>query len=196
MREAPEVGERGFFYTTFLLAPDGVDLTLHTHTAFQAWIGATLLRRLSVIEAQNIVILGSLALNGFCAYLLAFDRLRRWWPSVAAGCIFGAAPYLGAHLLGHFNLIAISDCEGEASAHTSLTPQCATEPLHGIEQFPPEHRIIHLIRLERDGLFKTRLNGGMEDGRMIDPLCPSEELPRIVADGEFKCLKWTLGHVS
>ena len=106
MREAPTIGGRGFFHTTYLLAPGGIDLTLHTHTAFQAWIGATLLRRLSVIEAQNIVILGSLALNGFCAYLLAFDRLRKWWPSLAAGWIFGTAPYLGAHLLGHFNLIS------------------------------------------------------------------------------------------
>jgi len=106
MREAPTIGGGGFFHTTYLLAPGGIDLTLHTHTAFQAWIGATLLRHLSVIEAQNLVILGSLALNGFCAYLLAFDRLRRWWPSVAAGWIFGAAPYLGAHLLGHFNLIS------------------------------------------------------------------------------------------
>src|ERR1700704_472299 len=33
-----------FFYTTYLFAPAGVDLTLHTHTALAAFAGATALR--------------------------------------------------------------------------------------------------------------------------------------------------------
>jgi hypothetical protein len=105
MREAHASGQ-DFFFTPLLLAPGGVDLTLHTHTALQAWIGATLLGRLPVLQAQNVVILGSLTLNGFCAYLLAFDRVRRWGPALVAGVIFGGAPYISAHLLGHFNLIS------------------------------------------------------------------------------------------
>ena len=30
---------------------------------------------------------------------------------------------------------------------------------------------------------------------MIDSLGPSRELARIVADGEFECIEWALGHV-
>jgi hypothetical protein len=94
-----------FFRTPFLFAPVGADLTLHTHTALPAFIGATILRRLSVIAALNVMILASLALNGFCAYVLAWRLTRDWGASILAGMIFGTSPYVAAHLLGHFNLI-------------------------------------------------------------------------------------------
>lgn len=31
---------------------------------------------------------------------------------------------------------------------------------------------------------------------MIDPLCPSGELPRVVAQDEFQCIERTVGHIS
>ncbi len=70
MREALGSGER-FFSTPYLFAPFGTDLTLHTHTALNAFAGATLLERLPPLAALNVTILASLFLNGFCAYLLA-----------------------------------------------------------------------------------------------------------------------------
>ena len=70
MREALGSGER-FFSTPYLFAPFGTDLTLHTHTALNAFAGATLLERLPPLTAMNITILASLFLNAFCAYLLA-----------------------------------------------------------------------------------------------------------------------------
>jgi hypothetical protein len=94
-----------FFHTPFLFAPVGADLTLHTHTALPAFVGATVLRSLSVVAALNITILVSLALNGFCAYVLAWRLTRDWGASILAGVIFGTSPYIAAHLNGHFNLI-------------------------------------------------------------------------------------------
>jgi hypothetical protein len=93
-----------FFRTAHLFAPIGVDLTLHTHTALPALIGATFLRRLPVTTALNVTILEALALNGFCAYLLAWRLTRKWGAALIAGIVFGSSPYVGAHLNGHFNL--------------------------------------------------------------------------------------------
>lgn len=103
MREAG----RGFFFTHALFAPFGTDLVLHTHTALQAAIAATLLRPLNVVVAQNVLILATLTVNGFCAYLLALDRTSDRTASVLAGLTYACSPYVAAHLLGHFNLIGI-----------------------------------------------------------------------------------------
>jgi hypothetical protein len=103
MRTARTAGS-GFFHTSYLLAPVGADLTLHTHTALPAFVGATLLGGFSVATALNVTTLGSVALNGFCAYLLAWRAIRDKGAAVLAGIIFGTSPYIAAHLNGHFNL--------------------------------------------------------------------------------------------
>jgi len=103
MREALGSGER-FFSTPYLFAPFGSDLTLHTHTALNAFAGATLLEGLPPLTAMNVTILGSLFLNAFCAYLLAHRVTGDAAASAVAGLIFGGSPYLAAHLNGHFNL--------------------------------------------------------------------------------------------
>ena len=103
MREALGSGER-FFSTPYLFAPFGTDLTLHTHTALNAFAGATLLERLPPLTAMNVTILASLFLNAFCAYLLAHRVTGDAAASAVAGLIFGGSPYLAAHLNGHFNL--------------------------------------------------------------------------------------------
>ena len=93
-----------FFHTTYLFAPVGADLTLHTHTALPAFAGATVLRAVPVVTALNVTILAALSLNGFCAYLLAWRITRDRGAAMIAGLIFGSSPYLAAHLNGHFNL--------------------------------------------------------------------------------------------
>jgi hypothetical protein len=103
MREALGSGER-FFWTPYLFAPFGADLTLHTHTALNAFAGATLLEGQPPLTAMNVTILASLFLNAFCAYLLAHRVTGDGAASAVAGLIFGGSPYLAAHLNGHFNL--------------------------------------------------------------------------------------------
>ena len=103
MREALSSAER-FFATPYLFAPFGVDLTLHTHTALNAFVGATALQGTSPLTALNLMILASLVLNAVCAYALAWRITRDSGASILAGIVFGASPYLAAHLNGHFNL--------------------------------------------------------------------------------------------
>jgi hypothetical protein len=93
-----------FLHTTYLFVPTGADLTLHTHTALPAFLGATVLGGLSVVAAQNLAILTALFLNGFCAYLLAWRVTRDHGAAMIGGLVFGGSPYIAAHLNGHFNL--------------------------------------------------------------------------------------------
>jgi hypothetical protein len=93
------------FSTPLLFAPFGASLVLDTHTALPAAIGATLLARLDVVTANNVLILGGLALNGLVAYALAWRLTSRVAASLLAGLVFGMAPYVAVHLLGHFNLV-------------------------------------------------------------------------------------------
>ena len=57
MREALAHPDLSFFQTDRLFAPYGLDLTLYTHTALPAFIGATVFGRLSPVAAQNVLIL-------------------------------------------------------------------------------------------------------------------------------------------
>jgi len=92
------------FHTSYLFVPVGVDLTLHTHTALATGVGATALAKLPIATAMNLTILASLAMNGFCAYLLAWRVSRDYGASLIAGLIFGGSPMIAGHLNGHFNL--------------------------------------------------------------------------------------------
>ena len=93
-----------FFFTPFLFHPIGVDLTLHTHTALPALIGAVTTH--SPIAGQNGVIALHIYLNFLCTYALAHRVTRQVVPSLAAAVIFGMSAFVTAHLNGHFNLIA------------------------------------------------------------------------------------------
>src|SRR5262249_30680351 len=106
MRQALASPAIDFFRTTRLFAPFGADLTLHTHTAFPSWVAATAFGALPVVTAHNVVILLTIAANGFAAYLLAWSRLHDRGAAAVAGLIFAGAPYLSGHLTGHVNLIA------------------------------------------------------------------------------------------
>lgn len=103
MREALVTGA-SVFHTPYLFAPVGVDLTLNTHTALPAFVGATVLAPLSVVAAQNLVTLTALFLNGFCAYRLARVFTDDRGAAFLGGVVFATSAYVSAHLLGHFNL--------------------------------------------------------------------------------------------
>jgi len=105
MRRALDTPGLSFFESDRLFAPFGFDLTLHTHAALPSLVSAAIAGS-GLMTAENVVLLVSLALNGWLAYLLAWDRTADRGASLAAGVIFGGSPYLFTHLLGHFNLIA------------------------------------------------------------------------------------------
>jgi hypothetical protein len=93
------------FQTDRLFAPLGGDLTLYTHSALASWLGATVLGRVPLVTAHNLLILVALTLNGVAAYAFAFARTRSAAAAFVAGLIFAGSPYLSAHLLGHVNLL-------------------------------------------------------------------------------------------
>lgn len=105
MRKALSAPELVFFHSTYLFSPFGVDLVNHPNTALQGLVSATLLSRLSIVEAENLYIFVSVFLNAVCAYALALELTRERRLAVLAGMAFGGSPYVAAHLLGHFDLL-------------------------------------------------------------------------------------------
>ncbi len=105
MRKALASTELDFFRSPYLFSPFGVDLVNHPHTALQGWISATVLSRLSIVEAENAYVLVSVFLNGIGAYALVFDIVGVSSLAVLAGVAFGGSPYIAAHLFGHFDLL-------------------------------------------------------------------------------------------
>lgn len=104
MREALASPVLSFFQTNALFYPVGTPLVLNTHTALNALAGATVLGPLSIVAAQNVVLIVSIACNGFAAYLLAWDATRHRLAAMTAAVCFACAPYFAAHARGHFNL--------------------------------------------------------------------------------------------
>jgi hypothetical protein len=94
------------FWTSWLFAPWGVDLTLHSHTALPSAVAGLLSRGGSIVAATNAVIALHLFLNCTAAYALSLRMTRHVGAAILAAFVFGCSPYIGAHLPGHFNLIA------------------------------------------------------------------------------------------
>src|SRR4051812_27222722 len=107
MREAIGSSSATFFSTPFLFAPVGAPLVLHTHTAALAWLGATLLAPMSVVTAQNVLLIASVALNGWSMWILARSVTGDQFASFVAGVIMLMSPLVATRLMGHFNLVAV-----------------------------------------------------------------------------------------
>ncbi len=95
-----------YFKTTYLFYPFGTTIADHPHTALPALIAATVMAGVSVVAAQNLLLLAYVFLNMACAYALTWDITRQRRASVLAGILFGLSPYLAVHMLGHFDLVA------------------------------------------------------------------------------------------
>jgi hypothetical protein len=106
MREAITTGS-SYFFSSALFAPFGTSLGLHTHTAFLAVIGALPLRPLSIPAALNVLVIGSVALNGYSAYVLSRQLGCRPRHALVAGVALLATPPVAARLMGHFNLVQV-----------------------------------------------------------------------------------------
>jgi hypothetical protein len=95
-----------YFHTAYLFYPFGTTIANHPHTALPALVAATLLKPLTVVEAQNVLLIAYVFANMAAMYALAWDITRHRRAAVLAGVIFGLSPYFASHLLGHFDLIA------------------------------------------------------------------------------------------
>ena len=95
-----------YFHTNFLFYPFGTTIADHPHTALPALIAATLLGGVSVVTAQNLLLLGYVFANMAVMYALAWDITANRRSSILAAVVFGLSPYLAVHLIGHFELMA------------------------------------------------------------------------------------------
>lgn len=94
------------FWCPALFVPFGVSLVLHTHTLLPAAVAALFTRPTTFILATNMIVWGHVFLNLAIAYALAYRSSGNIVGSALAAAVFGWSPYIDAHLLGHFNLIA------------------------------------------------------------------------------------------
>ncbi|HKB11654.1 MAG TPA: hypothetical protein VKD69_13415 [Vicinamibacterales bacterium] len=95
-----------YFHTTYLFHPFGASIANHPHTALPALIGATLLRSTSPATAQNLLLIAYVFANLAAMYALAWTVTRQVAASALAAATFGLSPYVGVHMLGHFDLVA------------------------------------------------------------------------------------------
>jgi hypothetical protein len=106
MRHAIATPGLPYFHTTYLFHPFGTTIANHPHTALPALVAATLLGQASIVTAQNLLLLAYVFANMAAMYALAWDIARDRRAAILGGVIFGLSPYLAAHLLGHFDLMA------------------------------------------------------------------------------------------
>jgi hypothetical protein len=107
MRHVLATPHVSYFYTSYLFYPFGTTIANHPHTALPALVAATLLAPVSIVTAQNLLLLAYLFANMATMYALVWDLTRHRRGAVVAGVMFGISPYLASHLLGHFDLIAV-----------------------------------------------------------------------------------------
>jgi hypothetical protein len=89
--------------TPLLFYPFSADLTLHTHTLLPALAVSGIV---NPIAAQNVLVATHLVLNFACMYALGHRETHSTLAALTGAIVFGCSPFLGAHLGGHFNLIA------------------------------------------------------------------------------------------
>jgi hypothetical protein len=95
-----------FFRTTYLFHPFGTSLANHPHTALQGFIAATVLGRLPLIAAHNLIVISHVFANLAGMYWLAWLLTRHRRAAILGAVVFGLSPYFSVHLLGHFDLMA------------------------------------------------------------------------------------------
>ena len=94
-------GEAPLFRVDDVIVPFGADLRLHTYGLFQGLLGALFVGWIGVIGAFNLVVVGTLMLNGVCGYALIVrevgDRIAAF---VAATWLMLSSPVLAQLRVG------------------------------------------------------------------------------------------------
>ncbi len=99
-------GGRNPFWTPFLYAPHGVPLYLHTLNPFNGLISLPVQWAFGLTPAYNTVVLLSLTLAAYFAYLLVAFVSGSRLAGFVGGAIYAFGSYHLAHLLGHTNLLS------------------------------------------------------------------------------------------
>lgn len=95
------------WFTTFLHYPYGTSLLGHTLSPLNSLAGAVLMNVLSLVQAYNLVVIGSFVATGITTFWLCYHLCRAYFPSLLGGFIFTFSSYHFAHAYGHMNLISL-----------------------------------------------------------------------------------------
>jgi hypothetical protein len=95
------------FDASLVWAPHGVDLAWATAIPGVGLAATPLTALVGPVAAYNVLVLAAPALSAWTAYLLASWVTRSFWPSLAAGWIFGFSAYEIGHMVGHLNLVLV-----------------------------------------------------------------------------------------
>jgi hypothetical protein len=113
MRHVLATPDLAYFHTTYLFYPFGTTIADHPHCALPAFVAATALKPLSIVFAYNVLLLAFVFANMAAMYALAWTLVepanagQRRRAAILAAIVFGLSPYVAAHLLGHFDLVAV-----------------------------------------------------------------------------------------
>lgn len=95
------------FSANVVWAPKGIDLAWVNAVPGPSVVAYPLTALIGPVATYNVVVLAAPALSAWTAYLLARWITRAFWPSLAAGWIFGFSAYEIGHLVGHLNLVLV-----------------------------------------------------------------------------------------
>lgn len=94
------------YQTSLLYAPFGAPLYLHTLNPFNGLLSMPIQIAFGLTAAYNSVVIFSLTLAGYGAYLLTIRLSGNHWAGFVGGVIYAFGSYHLSHLLGHANLLA------------------------------------------------------------------------------------------
>ena len=95
------------FFSDRIWAPHGASLAWVTGVPGASLLAAPVTQAAGPVAAYNVLALLAPALAAWTAYLVCRQITQRFWPSVAAGYLFGFSSYELGHLQGHLNLMFI-----------------------------------------------------------------------------------------
>lgn len=104
-RQALAAGQNPY-WTPLLYAPYGAPLYLHTLNLFNGLVSLPLQLLFGLIPAYNTIVLLSLSLAGYFAYLLVAEICGSRHAGFVGGVVYAFGSYHMIHLLGHMNLLA------------------------------------------------------------------------------------------
>jgi hypothetical protein len=95
------------WWTSHLYVPDGVSLVAHNLTPFNGLVGILLLRFLTLVEANNVMLVFGFVVGGLTAFWLAREVSGSYLGALAGGFAFTFSNYHFAHAQGHAMLVAL-----------------------------------------------------------------------------------------
>ena len=84
-----------YYFSDQVSLPDGQDIREYIGFSLHLFFYLPFIGLRGLVAPYNILILFTLALNGFCAFLLCRRLTRAYWPALACGILFLVSPYAG-----------------------------------------------------------------------------------------------------